>query len=530
MNYFYNEINNSKIFSKIKKEINENILKIHEYFDTENEITIIMELCDESLLRFYTQRKQNKKLFNDEEIYKILNQLNNSFKIMNEKKLVHRALNLENILIKYKDEKKKDYIVKLKLTEDSILLKDLSKNLKFDKTKANIKYIAPEILKGEKYNEKCDLWSLGVIIYILSCGKYPFDAKNKSEILKQIEIVGENISIKTKNEFLDNLIVQLLNPNPQKRLNWDQYFEHNFFNKQRKFQDFRKYYNIGKQISNTGNAIVYKGYDKQNNEIAIKLFDSNKIREDYRRENFRNITDKEMNKYTNKFIYEIDNMKIMTEDTNNKNDNIVKYIEDFRNNDEIVVIMELCDGNLLGVFCERERPFNSKEIYDILIQLNNSFKIMNEKKLIHRALYLDNILIKYKDKEKKDYIVKLKLTENSILLKYLKDNAKFPIKRYFLKYSAPEILKGDEYDDKSDLWSLGIIIYVLYFKKYPFNSKTISNILKQIENVDNLPIKTENPDLNDLIKGLLNPNPQNRLNWDQYFLHPFLSKGNKNNK
>ena len=260
------------------------------------------------------------------------------------------------------------------------------------------------------------------------------------------------------------------------------------------------------------------------------MFDSNKIREDYRRENFRNITDKEMNKYTNKFIYEIDNMKIMTEDTNNKNDNIVKYIEDFRNNDEIVVIMELCDDNLLGVFCERERPFNSKEIYDILIQLNNSFKIMNEKKLIHRALYLDNILIKYKDKEKKDYIVKLKLTENSILLKYLKDNAKFPIKRYFLKYSAPEILKGDKYDDKSDLWSLGIIIYVLYFKKYPFNSKTISNILKQIENVDNLPIKTENPDLNDLIKGLLNPNPQNRLNWDQYFLHPFFSKGNKNNK
>ena len=532
MNYFYNEINNTKIIGKNKNEANENILKIYQYFDTENEMTIIMELCDENLLKFYTQRKQNKKLFRDEEIYNILNQLNNFFKIMNEKKLVHRALNLENILIKYKDEKKEDYIVKLKLTEDSILLKDLSENQNFDKTKANKKYIAPEILKGEEYNEKCDLWSLGVIMYILSCGKYPFDANDESELLKLIENVGDNISIKTDNLFLENLIGQLLNPNPQKRLNWDQYFEHNFFNKQRKFQDFRNYYNIGKQISNTGNAIVYKGYDKQNNEIAIKLFDSNKIREDYRRENIRNITDKEMKEYTNKFIYEIDNMKIMNEDANNKNDNIVKYIEDFRNNDEIVVIMELCDSNLLEVFCNRERPFNSKEIYDILIQLNNSFKIMNEKKLIHRALYLDNILIKYKDKEKKDYIVKLKLTEASILLKYLNNNnnATYAIKCIFLKYIAPEILKNDCYDEKSDLWSLGIIIYVLYFRKFPFVSKIIPALLKQIENVNNLLIETEDPDLSDLIKGLLNPNPQNRLNWDQYFMHPFFAKGNKNNK
>jgi len=46
-------------------------------------------------------------------------------------------------------------------------------------------YIAPEIMAGE-YNEKCDIWSIGVILYILLCGRPPFDGENDEEILENV--------------------------------------------------------------------------------------------------------------------------------------------------------------------------------------------------------------------------------------------------------------------------------------------------------------------------------------------------------
>ena len=147
---------------------------------------------------------------------------------MNEQKIVHRALNLENILIKYKDEKMKEYIVKLKLTEDSILLEELDKNKEFNKEKYNLKYIAPEILNGDKYDEKCDLWSLGIGIYALAHKKYPFEGKDESEMKKNIK--EKTLKIDISDQKLYNLVRGLLKKKPNERLNWERYLNHPFFN------------------------------------------------------------------------------------------------------------------------------------------------------------------------------------------------------------------------------------------------------------------------------------------------------------
>ena len=96
------------------------------------------------------------------------------------------------------------------------------------------------------------------------------------------------------------------------------------------------------------------------------------------------------------FKNEIINMKKMK---NGENENIVKLIEDYEKEGEIGIIMELCDDNLLNIACNKKDSFNSKQIRDILNQLNKSFKVMNEQKIVHRALNLENILIKYKDEE-----------------------------------------------------------------------------------------------------------------------------------
>jgi serine/threonine protein kinase len=100
-----------------------------------------------------------------------MKQLNNGLKIMKENKIIHRDLKLENILIKYEDNNK--YIIKLADYGSSKRLNSLSKNY-CNTNVGTLIYMALEILKGEKYNYKCDLWSIGVIIYRLKYGKSPF--------------------------------------------------------------------------------------------------------------------------------------------------------------------------------------------------------------------------------------------------------------------------------------------------------------------------------------------------------------------
>ena len=510
--YFKNEINNMTIMNKNKE--NNNIVKLYEYFDSEKEFIIIYEFCDTNLLDKLVKRKD---LFKPEEIFEILKQLNNSFRIMHENKLVHRAINLENILIKYLDNKENKYLYKLKLTDDSILLKDLPNNKIFRKTNTNIRYIAPEILKGEIYDEKCDLWSLGVIIYTLAHKKYPFDGKEESEMKNSIR--ENKLSIKTDNPGLNNLLEGLLKKDPKERFNWEDYFNHPFI-KNIDIKDIKDKYQKEAQIGESEFAIIYKGKNITNNEkVAIKVFDSGRIRQAYKRKHLKEMSKDKIEKKKLLFKNEIINMKKMK---NEENENIVKLIEDYEEKEEIGIIMELCDDNLLNIVVAKEEDsFNSKQIKNILNQLNKSFKIMNEQKIVHRALNLENILIKYKDEKMKEYIVKLKLTEDSILLEELDKNKEFNKEKNNLEYIAPEILNGKKYDEKCDLWSLGVIIYLLAHKEFPNEEES-----KQ-KNNNKLSIKIDNPELNNLLEGLLKKDPKERFNWKQYFEHPFFQSEKK---
>ena len=135
-------------------------VKFYDYFVSKDEFIIIMELCDDNLGRYL--RKRNKG-FSSEEIFKIMTQLNETFKIMVKENIVHRDIKLENILIKYLDEKNEDFIVKLNGYDCS---KQLTNFTKYRTNVGTATTMAPEVMEGnDYYDNKCDLWSIGEIIY-----------------------------------------------------------------------------------------------------------------------------------------------------------------------------------------------------------------------------------------------------------------------------------------------------------------------------------------------------------------------------
>ena len=512
---FKNEINNMKIVEGINNK-NYNTVEFIESYENDNEFAIIMELCDDNLLNIFVKRP---KPFNSDEICDILVQLNNSFKLMNENKLIHRALNLENILIKYINEEKTKYIIKLKITNDSCLISEISKS---KKTNNHSFFVAPEILKREKYNEKSDLWSLGIIIYTLFFRRYPFNGDTEDEILKEIKNLSKYLTIKTDNSDLDDLLRKLLVENPQKRLTWNQYFKHHFF---RQKANVRNFYEIKEKLGTSRFATIYKAKDKETNELrAIKIFDKNKIRNVIKRKKFREPNEEDMRPYIEGFNNEINNMRIV-EGKDKKNYYTVKLFEYFHTNDEFAIVMELCDESLLSLFSKKKYPFSSKKINEVLTLLNNSFKIMAKNRIVHKDLNLENILVKFENNEQTKYSVKLKLTDDSGIIKNLSGNIHSGKLTRNIIFKAPEILKREEYNEECDLWSLGVIIYVLAFKENPFNGDNEAEVLKQIEKFEhNFKKRTDNADLDDLLRKLLVIDPKNRITWNQYFNHPFIIK------
>lgn len=97
---------------------------------------------------------------------------------MHKKRIVHRDIKPENILFQSKDPKDKT----IKLTDFGFAQFYDNEKGGMSDTLGSPLYMAPEIIKKVKYDFKVDVWSLGVITYILLTGRPPFSGKTKEEI------------------------------------------------------------------------------------------------------------------------------------------------------------------------------------------------------------------------------------------------------------------------------------------------------------------------------------------------------------
>ncbi len=212
-----------------------------------------------------------------------------------------------------------------------------------------------------------------------------------------------------------------------------------------------------------------------------------------------------------------------------------------KSRDYFYIMMEYDNSVNLEKYLNRRSTFSIREIRYTLDELNKVFKIMNKENICHRNLKLSNILISSSNLTD----LKVKLCDYSLSQQLAKENplnsTQSSINSTFFDLSnkiidrnkerqrssfycmAPETLKNNRFSLKSDIWSLGIIIYYMFHKEYPFDGEAYVDIYENIKDNKNTKLKsTGNEILDDLIKKMLTFEEKNRINWTQYFEHEFF--------
>ncbi|KAJ7309648.1 hypothetical protein JRQ81_007705 [Phrynocephalus forsythii] len=198
------------------------IIKTYEIFETsDGKVYIVMELgVQGDLLEFI----KNKGALPEDIARKMFRQLCSAIKYCHDGDIVHRDLKCENLLLD------KDYHIKLSdFGFSKRLVRDDEGRVIYSKTFCgSAAYAAPEVLQGIPYEPKIyDIWSLGVILYIMVCGSMPYDDTNIRKMLRLQKEHRVHFP-KSKNLTMEykDLIYRMLQPDVSRRLKIDEVLSH----------------------------------------------------------------------------------------------------------------------------------------------------------------------------------------------------------------------------------------------------------------------------------------------------------------
>ena len=155
----------------LQKTNHSNIVKLYDFFETENEVYIVMEYLQGGTLKQYIE--SNKETITENQSKEIIFYLLQAVEHLHKLDICHRDIKPENIMFDDSND-----LSTLKLIDFGFSTQLKKEEGEFCGT---IKYMAPERLTGEAYDKVIDIWSIGIIMYmLLNNGKHPFYAKGDS--------------------------------------------------------------------------------------------------------------------------------------------------------------------------------------------------------------------------------------------------------------------------------------------------------------------------------------------------------------
>ncbi|KAI7939776.1 hypothetical protein MJO29_014512 [Puccinia striiformis f. sp. tritici] len=251
----------NKLFQNLQDEINilkkirhPNVVGLVDCVSNSDYIFLIMQYCSNGDLSVYI-KSQSKKItknsatlpfphpqdggLNEWIIRSFLGQLADALRFLRSHSIIHRDIKPQNLLLHPSSSSSSSdpdcpphrYVpdgIPLLRVADFGFARVLAPNAGLAETLCGSPlYMAPEILRYEKYDAKADLWSVGAVLFEMAVGKPPFRAQNHVELLRKIEKSEDKIvfpDLKVVPEDLKILILSLLKRNPAERASFDQFF------------------------------------------------------------------------------------------------------------------------------------------------------------------------------------------------------------------------------------------------------------------------------------------------------------------
>ncbi|KAJ0399737.1 hypothetical protein P43SY_009318 [Pythium insidiosum] len=519
------------------------IMALYDVFTEATHYYLVTELVGGGEL---FDRIVEKNFYSEKEARDLVKVLLETIHYCHQKNVVHRDLKPENLLLTSRDDD-----ADIKLADFGFAKRAVGDDLAT--ACGTPGYVAPEILQGKPYGAPVDIWSIGVITYILLCGYPPFHDDSQPILFRKIKdgrFAFDSPYWDSVSDDAKDLIRKMLVVDPAKRWTAEQLLKHKWiagenvatvsldltleelrkFNARRRFKSavntvkatialtkalalgtkrttvvytnrhVRDEYALGRELGSGSYSRVFEAVNlKTQMRYAVKAMSLAGLAEED----------------IDAFHQEVEILREM------QHPRIMRLYAVYLEHDTYYLVTELVEGGELFDRIVEKSFYSEKEARDLVKVLLETIKYCHDRKVVHRDLKPENLLLASKDDD-----ANIKLADFGFAKKMSEDNG-LGTTCGTPGYVAPEILANVPYGAAVDIWSIGVITYILLCGYPPFHDDNQAMLFRKIRSgrfeFDSPYWDNVSDDAKDLIRKMLTLDPAARWTAGQLLEHKWIT-------
>jgi len=309
-----------------------NIIKVIDFFEEKDHYLIVMEYLEGGDL---FGRIGRKNAYNESDAKKCSAILLDAINYCHSNSVAHLDLKTQNLVLTSENDD-----TQIKLIDFGFSQRVFGHN-SLTRCYGTPSFVAPEIISNQSYDERADMWSVGVIIYVLLSGELPFTGMDIPQLYKNVlkeKVEFKGSSWKNVSQDAKKLILGLLDKNPDTRLTAEQAISSSWF--QKTVKNFRSVYQLNEKISNGSYSDVFQGRHRDTNgKVTVNCINRKKLSSEEDAAIFS----------------QVETM------VNMKHQNAVKIIDFFEEKGHYLVVMKYQEGGDLFDQIGRKKVYNYNE-------------------------------------------------------------------------------------------------------------------------------------------------------------------------